>query len=548
MAEFQDAKPTKLRRLRERAEEKFVQALSKKTGIPYIDLATTNIDLSALRLLSEEDAKTHNIIPFQKNNKRVMVAAREPHSDGVKTFLENLERKGYTPNLFITSTRSIHKSLGYYKDLSLAKKTEGGAIAIAEDSVSELIGEVSSVEDVAQRISQALHDKVATSRLLELTVSGALALDASDIHFEPEDEAVRLRYRLDGILVDIVDIDEKTYSFILSRVILVAGLKLNERQNAQDGRFSIKLHDKDIEMRVSIIPGNFGNSIVMRILDPDSLNATLETLGFDEHLLELIKQKISQPNGLVLNTGPTGSGKTTSLYSFLKEINEPDKKIITIEDPVEYHLEGVVQTQVDKKHDYTFLSGLRSTLRQDPDVVMVGEIRDKETAQLAIQAALTGHLVLSTIHTNDAIGVVPRLVDMGVDPYLIAPTLILAMAQRLVARRCQGAGNEVPIEGAIKKMIQKELSNIPEKYRNDMVPEHVYENAPGPDCPNGTRGRMAVTEVLKVTPKIEETILENPVDTEIEKVARDQGFLTMREDATIKALRGEIPLEEINTL
>ncbi len=326
-------------------------------------------------------------------------------------------------------------------------------------------------------------------------------------------------------------------------------MRLDERRKPQDGRFSAKIDGRRIDFRVSTFPTYYGEKVVMRILDQNRGVRKLEEIGLTKSNLDLIQSAIKEPHGLILISGPTGSGKTTTLYSMLLELDREKHNVLSLEDPVEYNIEGISQSQMRSDIGYTFATGLRTALRQDPDIIMVGEIRDKETAQLAIQAALTGHLVLSTIHTNDAIGVVPRLVDMGVDPYLIAPTLRMAIAQRLVAKRCEGSGEKVAVEGSVRKMIDKELSNIPEKYRDRIeMPEFVYRNAPGPDCPTGTRGRMAVTEVFEVTPEIEQTILDDPTDVSLQKVAREQGMFTFREDAMIKALRGEIPIEEITIL
>jgi len=291
-------------------------------------------------------------------------------------------------------------------------------------------------------------------------MAGALSLKASDVHIEPEENSTHLRYRLDGILTKIGEIDTKTYKQLLSRIKLTAGLKLNIKNNAQDGRFSIKVKNSEMEIRTSTMPGTYGESVVLRILNPDSISVSIEKLGIEPRLFKILEEEISKPNGMILNTGPTGSGKTTTLYAFLKRIDSPEIKVITIEDPVEYHIKGITQTQTDVDKGYTFAKGLKSALRQDPDVIMVGEIRDSETAEIAIQSSLTGHLVLSTLHTNTAAGTFPRFVDLGMNPRILGSAINLTMAQRLVRKLCNDCKKEIPIEGEDRTIIDKILSGI----------------------------------------------------------------------------------------
>jgi type IV pilus assembly protein PilB len=336
---------------------------------------------------------------------------------------------------------------------------------------------------------------------------------------------------------------------VVARIKVLSSLKLDERRKPQDGRFSATVGDRKIDFRVSTFPTYHGEKVVMRILDRTHEVMSLETLGLSKENIEILRAAIARPYGIIVISGPTGSGKSTTLYAMLEELNREELNVVSLEDPVEYDVDGVSQSQVHPEIGYTFANGLRSILRQDPDIIMVGEIRDKETAQLAIQAALTGHLVLSTLHTNNAVGVIPRLVDMGVDPYLIAPTLVLAMAQRLVRRRCTDGGNPIPVEGAVKKMIMEEFKDLPPEYQG-RIPQvdKVYGIAPTPTCPNGTRGRIAVFEMLPTSKKLEETILQKPIEEEVTKIARAEGMFTMKEDAIMKMLEGVIPFEEVNTL
>ena len=291
--------------------------------------------------------------------------------------------------------------------------------------------------------------------MLEIILAGALSADASDIHIEPQEKQVRLRFRLDGVLHDILLFDYKIYNLILSRIKLVSGLKLNIHNQAQDGRFSIKINEGATEVRTSVIPEAYGESIVLRILNPKSISISFDALGIDKDLMNILEKELKKPNGMILTTGPTGSGKTTTLYAFLRKIYTPETKIITLEDPVEYHLPNIVQTQVEESIGYSFSAGLRSVLRQDPDIIMVGEIRDLETAKTAINSALTGHLVLSTLHTNNAAGTIPRLVDLGVNPASIAPAVNISMAQRLVRKLCGKCKEKQPASESESATIKK---------------------------------------------------------------------------------------------
>ena len=373
--------------------------------------------------------------------------------------------------------------------------------------------------------------------------------NASDVHIEPMREGVRVRYRVDGVLHTSITLPPETHQAVVARIKILADMKLDEKRKPQDGRFSAKIDGRKIDFRVSTFPSYYGEKVVMRILDQERGVRTLDEMGLSAKNIAMVREAIKKPYGMILISGPTGSGKTTTLYSMLNEVNKDEKNVLSLEDPIEYNIDGMSQSQVFPEIGYTFASGLRTTLRQDPDVIMVGEIRDKETAQLAVQAALTGHLVLSTIHTNNAAGVVPRLIDMGVDPYLIPPTLILTMAQRLVSKICPGTGKPLPIEGSLKVMIDKQFEDLPKEYM-DEIPKasEVLAIDPSPTCPNGTRGRIAVYEMFKMDKDIEQVILKNPVESEVFKIARNKGMITMKEDGIIKAMQKIIPFEAINDL
>ncbi|MDE1967227.1 MAG: type II/IV secretion system protein, partial [Patescibacteria group bacterium] len=371
------------------------------------------------------------------------------------------------------------------------------------------------------------------------------AVDASDIHLEPEETYIRLRYRLDGVLQEVIRFDAETYALLLSRIKLISGMKLNVKKDSQDGRFSIKLASGEIEVRVSVLPGAYNESIVMRLLNPKSISVPLEELGINPKLLDILNKEMNRPDGMILTTGPTGSGKTTTLYAFIKRIHTPQVKIITIEDPIEYHLPGIVQTQVNDK-GYTFLEGLRAAVRQDPDIIMVGEIRDNETAEMAVNSALTGHLVFSTLHTNDAAGTFPRLIDLGVNSKVITSAIRVAMAQRLARRLCQFCKKESPIEGEAKKEVDAVLASIEDKSLIPASTDKMWVSV-GCDKCNGTgyKGRIGIYEAVLTDQKIEDAVEKNPSEREIWAAAKGQGILTMKQDGVLKVLQAITSLDEL---
>ena len=326
-------------------------------------------------------------------------------------------------------------------------------------------------------------------------------------------------------------------------------MKLDEKRKPQDGRFSAHIEGRKVDFRVSTFPTYYGEKVVMRILDKEKGVLSLTDLGMTDRQKKVVEKAINRPYGIILLTGPTGSGKTTTLYSMLNELDRDSNNVVSLEDPVEYNMEGVSQSQVRPEIGYTFAGGLRSILRQDPDVIMVGEIRDKETAQLAIQAALTGHLVFSTLHTNTATGVISRLVDMGIDPYLIAPTLVLAIGQRLLPRMCADAKKKRVFEGSMKEMVEKQIADLSEEkkalFRNQT---HVHEAQPTEGCPSGTRGRVGIFEMFEIDSDIGHVIVSNPVEEDIYTIARKKGMLTMKEDAILKSFNGQVSFDEISFL
>jgi type IV pilus assembly protein PilB len=529
----------KLKEMREQEAEDLAMILSKKYKTPYLNLTTATVDLDALSLLPEETARKAKMAVFQKNGKKLEVAVLNPGLDITVNILRELEEKGYNPEIFMVSEISLEKTWKKYGEVPAFLETSAGIIDVSTEKMEQITNEVKTLDDLKNIFSSAAGPQKGkrTSEILEILLAGAISVDASDIHIEPQENQIRLRYRLDGVLNDIFMFNPKTYNLLLSRIKLISGLKLNIRDQAQDGRLSVHLKDVEIEIRISVIPGSYGESIVMRILNPKSISVPLEELGIEKNLYDILMKEIAKPNGMIINTGPTGSGKTTTLYAFLKKIYSPEIKIITLEDPVEYHLKGISQTQIEEDKGYGFADGLRAILRQDPDVIMVGEIRDLETAKIAINAALTGHLVFSTLHTNNAAGTIPRLVDLGVNPNIIAPAINVAMAQRLMRKLCD-ACKEKSVPTPEEKVKIEKWAGAGEF--------SVWRSKGCPKCNNlGYKGRIGVFEAVIVDSKMEELILKMPGETEIAKESEGQGILNMQQDGILKVIKGVTSLDEL---
>lgn len=397
--------------------------------------------------------------------------------------------------------------------------------------------------------SSVVKEDAPVTKIVSTILRYAIDGHSSDIHIEPLPEKTRVRFRMDGDLHTSLELPAKVHEAVVARIKILSKLRLDEKRKPQDGRFSATIEKRRIDFRVSTFPTEYGEKLEMRILDQSANNVTLENVGLDGAQLEQVKEMLKAPYGIILIAGPTGSGKSTTLYTMLSQMDRETLNVVSLEDPVEYQIPGVSQSQVRPEIEYTFANGLRSILRQDPDVIMVGEIRDKETAALAVQAALTGHLVLSTIHTNSAAGAIPRLVDMGIDPFLIAPTLIGTIGQRLVKKMCEGAGRPFPITESMKAYLDRQFADLPEQYKKQLPPfTQFYHAGPTADCPTGTRGRMGVFEILTMNSQIEQVLMKEPVEEKVYAAARASGMLTMRENAILKALKAEIAFEEINTL
>lgn len=547
MAQFDEKKQDeRLHELRAREEEQLAEMLSTKYGVQYVDLTTKAIDTDALRLIAEAESRHSEVAAFRQTGKRVFVAMRSPEREDSMRTVAGLERLGYRAERYIASRASLEHAWERYHDLSYATETEAGILTLSNETIQKMASELKTLKDVQEQVLAHMksRDTHRVSRILEIIVGGALSLAASDIHLEPEETEVHMRYRLDGVLIPVLAFDKPTYALISSRIKLLSGLKLNIKDAAQDGRFSIDVHDKEIEIRTSVLPGAYAETIVLRLLDPSTLALSMEELGFDKYLMGIFQKEIAKPNGMILNTGPTGSGKTTTLYAFLRQVHRPEIKIVTIEDPIEYHLPGIVQTQVSK--EYTFALGLRSMLRQDPDVIMVGEIRDAEVASTAVHASLTGHLVFSTLHTNDAAGTFPRLIDMGVNADILGAAVTIAMAQRLVRKLCKECREARPIAGVDAKTIGPLLKNIPHPEELPANRDTMWVAKGCEKCGGlGYKGRTAVVEAILMDKEIEEAVRRTSSEREIWKAAKHQKIRRMGQDGAVKVLKGVTSLDEL---
>lgn len=529
-----------------------LEARGQYYEVPTKSIEEAGVAHDVLRYIPEESARHYRIIPLGIEDGALEVGTTDPDNLEAMDALNFISNKEGIPfKMYLISDEDFEKILKLYKGMS---SEVGKALTELETTMDpgDVTTEAPDAEtDIEDKLAEgnALKEDAPVTKIVATILRYAVDGRASDIHIEPTDGELKVRFRVDGTLHTSLRLPKNVERSVAARIKVLSSLKLDERRKPQDGRFSAAVDKRRVDFRVSTFPSYHGEKVVMRILDKSHEQLKLSDLGLADYNVELLRTALKRPYGMIVISGPTGSGKSTTLYAMLQELDREGMNVVSLEDPVEYDVDGVSQSQVRPEIGYTFASGLRSILRQDPDIIMVGEIRDKETAQLAVQAALTGHLVLTTLHTNSAIGIVPRLVDMGVDPYLIAPTLILSVAQRLVRRRCPDAGTPMKVEGAMKKMIDKSFEEVPKEFQSRVpAAEVVYGIAPSASCPSGTRGRVGVFEFLPTTKELESIILQKPVEEEILKVARTQGMFTMREDAIIKMLKGDIPFEEVNTL
>lgn len=551
MSKFDEQKTEDhLRALHLKEEEDLAQMLALRYNIPYLNLDTISIDADAVRLIPEEQAREAEIAAIQTLGKKVKIAIRNANSASAKAIIEELKSKHLHPSIFLVSRHSLEKAWDRYKEAIPVAEAEPGVVLLQagrpELMLIQGIQNATQLKDILFPLTQSTEERH-TSGTLEIILGGALNLDASDIHIEPEESSARLRMRIDGVLQDVLFFSHRVYELLLGRIKLLSGLKLNIKSRAQDGRFTIRTDATEMEIRTSALPGPHGETIVMRILNPRTIRLSLEDLGMQQPIYKMMALELTKPNGMILTTGPTGSGKTTTLYAFLKTITTPDIKIITIEDPIEYHIAGLTQTQVDAGKGYDFSNGLRSILRQDPDVILVGEIRDTETAEIAMHAALTGHLVFSTLHTNNAAGTIPRLIDLGIKPNIIAPAINIAMAQRLVRRLCTLCRESYTADAEELQKMEAILTDLPTEYKKPDLKTIPIWRPIGCDKCNmtGYRGRVGVFEVFQIDDAMEQLIMKGPSEADVRAATKKQGMLTMQQDGILKIVDGTTSWHEL---
>lgn len=528
--------------IKEREQE--AAGFAASLGLPHIDLEKFPIGQEALKQVSQEDAERLGTICFFSTPDEFRLGSTQPDNEEVKELFHNIEeRKHASGALYVISQNSLDRALKLYANLPIVKAISKD-IEIKEEDLKKVQADVTDFSSF-----QKILDSQSTTDLIVLLLGAALKLEASDLHVEAEEDEIVVRVRLDGILHDAATLKKEVYKKLVSRVKLFSSLKINITDKPQDGRFTIKLAKGDVDVRVSTIPTVYGESIVMRLLDQSRKGLGLSSLGLYGDAEEKLKREITRPNGMIITTGPTGSGKTTTLYAVLETLNKPGVKIITLEDPVEYKMEGINQSQIDTAKGFTFGKGLRSILRQDPDIVMVGEIRDLDTADTAVQAALTGHLMFSTVHTNSAAGAIPRFVSMGVKPFLLAPALNAIIGQRLVRRVCEKCKEKVELDEKQKAEVEKFITAMPEVEKAEVTKKELvfYKGAGCEACGGiGYRGRIGIYEILLMNTEIEQMVLAgNVTEHDIEQAAINSGMVTMVQDGILKALEGLTSLDEV---
>ncbi len=536
-------------------ERKLIELKAYILGIPFIDLEKIDIEPEVLRIIPEPIARKYSIVAFKKGKDELKVAMLDPANLQTIDFIKKKTNLKIKPCL--TFSKSIKAVLGRYQK---SLEAEFGEIIKKEakktgfSKISIIKREKAKPEEEGKLLKKAA-EELPIIRIVDTLIKHAVLQQASDIHIEPAEKEVIVRYRIDGILHDTMILPKQVHSGIVARIKVLSNLKLDEHRLPQDGRFKIQIEKQKVSFRVSILSTFFGEKVVMRLLVEEVHKFTLETLGFWGEGLERIHRAIKKPYGMILATGPTGCGKTTTLYTILEILNKPGVNICTIEDPIEYQIPRINQTQVKPKIGFTFATGLRSLVRQDPDIIMVGEIRDNETAGLAVNAALTGHLVLSTLHTNSAAGAMPRLLDMKIEPFLIASTVNVILAQRLARRLYPESKQKYRLTKAEIKEMAKDINMedlLQVLKKEKIIPQNAtwetidfYKSKPAKDCPDGYKGRVGIREILEISESIKELIVKRATTDKIEAQAREEGMLTMLEDGFVKAMQGETSLEEI---
>lgn len=521
------------------------QLKSSLLKIPLREIETDKVSLETLELIPEETAKYYQMIPIEKRDHLLEVGMIYPEDLKAQEALKFFARQGnFNYKVFLITSTTFNNLLKQYKTL---KKEVGKALEELEGEMEEKVS-LKRVSPAASEFER-MAEEAPITKIVAVILRHAAEGGASDIHIEPTKEQLRVRFRFLGSLHSSIFLPLAVHPAVVARIKIISNLKIDENRKPQDGRFSTKVYGKLIDFRVSTLPTTLGEKVAIRVLDPTTGIKTFEELGLDERNMDIIKKNVLKPYGLILSTGPTGSGKTTTLYALLQILNKEGVNIVTLEDPAEYFIEGINQSQVRPEIGYTFASGLRHILRQDPDIIMVGEVRDEETASLVIHAALTGHIVLSTLHTSNALGVIPRLIDMGVQPYLIPPTLQLAIAQRLIRRLCDHCKEKIKPVPKVRDLILKEYKNLPAAVKKSIKLEEpltIFTNKGCSKCgQSGFSGRIGLFEALSMNESLAKVIATDSSEAAIKKEAERQGMLSMRQDGILKVLQGITTIEEI---
>lgn len=526
-------------------EEKLFQIKSEVLNIPLKNVIAQDVPAEILELIPQDSAEHYKMVPIEKRQNMLEVAMVYPEDLKAQEALNFLARKrGFNYRVSLITLSGFQDFLKKYQNLGREVKT---ALQELENQLQPGAKQESSLEGI-DKISQK-KSEAPISKTVAVILKHAVEGKASDIHIEPMSGRSRVRFRLDGVLHSSLFLPIEVHPSIVARIKIISKLKIDETRIPQDGRFSVNIDNQNIDFRVSTFPTTLGEKVVMRVLNPDLRVSTFEELGITGRNLEILKRAAARPYGMILSTGPTGSGKTTTLYVVLDSVNKEGVNIITLEDPVEYFIAGVSQSQVKPEIGYTFATGLRHVLRQDPDIIMVGEIRDNETAELAVHAALTGHLVLSTIHTNDSLGAIPRMIDLGVRPFLLPSSINAIIAQRLVRKLCPNCRKKIIATGKIKELIIEEINHLPDWAKQDFQIGsniQIWEPVGCNQCgENGYTGRIGIFEVLEMTKSLGDVIISEPSEKKLLMEAHNQGMISMRQDGILKVLNGTTSIEEV---
>ncbi len=525
-------------------EERAVERKAENSQMHYFNLHQFPLNPEIVSLIPKETAEGAQAVIFTEQNRKLKIGTTDPTSKELASLLRALHDQEYSADIYLVSGSSLLDGLAAYQRARTPKVREKKIkIELTKEELSSFRKDIKNLQELETKIQ-----KMPMTKVLDVIVAGAVQSDASDIHLEPEEKQTKLRYRIDGVLQDVAYLPKEAHKPIVSRIKLLSELKLNITEIPQDGRFTVTIGDRKIDIRTSILPSGYGETVVLRLLGIGAMSLNINDLGFAPRDYDKIKTELDKPNGMILTTGPTGSGKTTSLYAFLNHVKTSAIKIITLENPIEYRLQGISQTQVEKDKGYDFATGLKSILRQDPDVVMVGEIRDLETAETALNAALTGHLVFSTLHTNDAAGVIPRLIDMGVRPFVIAPAINAVIAQRLVRKLCTSCREEFKPDDKTMQQVHR-MFDVPGTTVALPAIDKLFRPHQG-GCPachtTGYHGRIGIYELFKIDREMEKLVMSAATTAEIFEEAVKRGMTTMAQDGVYKAIEGITDIEDVD--